>query len=86
MKFLRTELLAIKEAFTLFVASKWVTSHGFMVESDLANAILWVNYPDKAHWRMVNILNLIGILKRKVVRSSGKGGVMRAAELLVVHN
>ncbi|XVE94323.1 hypothetical protein REPUB_Repub01dG0271300 [Reevesia pubescens] len=39
------EFLAIKKAFLIFVASKWVTSYNLIIESDNVNAVKWISSP-----------------------------------------
>ncbi|EOY19766.1 Uncharacterized protein TCM_045102 [Theobroma cacao] len=46
------ELLAIKEALLIFVASDWVSSHELIIESDSVTAIKRVKNPEPASWRL----------------------------------
>ncbi|XVF66465.1 hypothetical protein PTKIN_Ptkin10aG0038000 [Pterospermum kingtungense] len=41
-----TKLLAVKEAIGIFSASQWVDSHCMVIESDSANVVKWVRYPN----------------------------------------
>ncbi|EOY07997.1 Uncharacterized protein TCM_022315 [Theobroma cacao] len=42
------KIRAIREAFLLFIASKWNQSHSLIIESDSCNAVKWVNKPMEA--------------------------------------
>ena len=53
------ELLAVREALRIFAASKWVSSHKLIIESDSSNAIKWVRHPQDAPWAMKNYISHI---------------------------
>lgn len=61
-------VLAIREAFLLFSASRWRSTHIMVVESDSKNAVQWINEPKKAPWRMRKWIFHIEMLKRKMVQ------------------
>ncbi|XVF23464.1 hypothetical protein REPUB_Repub13aG0041100 [Reevesia pubescens] len=61
------ELLAVKEAFLVFVASKWGRTHGLMIESDSLNAVKWINYPDLTPWKLKNYVAFIEAWKQDLV-------------------
>ncbi|OMO83173.1 hypothetical protein COLO4_22651 [Corchorus olitorius] len=60
------ELLAIKEAFLIFVASEWSTNTELIIESDSLNATKWVNEPNSVPWIHRQILFQIKGLKKKI--------------------
>ncbi|OMO55420.1 hypothetical protein COLO4_36005 [Corchorus olitorius] len=45
------EILAIKEAFLVFVSLDWVKEEELIIESDSQNAVKWVNSIDSMPWR-----------------------------------
>ncbi|XVE69060.1 hypothetical protein DITRI_Ditri09bG0119300 [Diplodiscus trichospermus] len=57
---------AVMEAFVLFSASCWVTSHKLALESDSANAVKWVKDPISAPWRFRHLLNQLENLKTSI--------------------
>ncbi|XVF84544.1 hypothetical protein PTKIN_Ptkin17bG0045500 [Pterospermum kingtungense] len=57
------ELLAIREAFLIFITSPFVLDKLLIVESDSANAVNWVNFPESAPWRVQTFINHIECLK-----------------------
>ncbi|XVF77053.1 hypothetical protein PTKIN_Ptkin14bG0009000 [Pterospermum kingtungense] len=59
------EILAIREAFILFVSSPWVNCRNLVIESDFKNTISWV-CNSSVPWRVMNIVNHIDNLKRQV--------------------
>ncbi|XVF43589.1 hypothetical protein PTKIN_Ptkin02bG0051700 [Pterospermum kingtungense] len=61
------ELMAVKEAFQLFISSQWALSHALAVESDSSNVVMWVNNPDKTPWRMRNLMAIIENMKLQVI-------------------
>ncbi|XVF18913.1 hypothetical protein REPUB_Repub11eG0064600 [Reevesia pubescens] len=61
------EYFAIKEAFTIFSASKWMSSHGLIVESDSINAVKWFNCHDLIPWKLKKFYPAIESLKRVVL-------------------
>ncbi|XVF67225.1 hypothetical protein PTKIN_Ptkin10aG0103200 [Pterospermum kingtungense] len=60
------ELIAICEAFLTFIDSPYVYNCALIVESDSKNAVTWVNSPLSAPWRVLNFINHIECLKRKL--------------------
>ncbi|XVF83577.1 hypothetical protein PTKIN_Ptkin16aG0500400 [Pterospermum kingtungense] len=60
------ELLAIREAFILFLSSPWLNRCTLIVESDSRNAVNWVLKPESAPWRWRNIINHVESLKAQV--------------------
>ncbi|XVF45785.1 hypothetical protein PTKIN_Ptkin02bG0234500 [Pterospermum kingtungense] len=61
------ELLAIREAFLVFIASPLVVDKKLIIESDSQNAVSWVNVPSSAPWRVFNFINHIEALKMQVI-------------------
>ncbi|XVF55004.1 hypothetical protein PTKIN_Ptkin06aG0001700 [Pterospermum kingtungense] len=61
------ELMAVKEAFQLFISSQWALSHTLAVESDSSNVVMWVNNPDKTPCRMRNLMAIIENMKLQVI-------------------
>ncbi|EOY16102.1 Uncharacterized protein TCM_034977 [Theobroma cacao] len=56
----RAELLAIKEALFIYVASNRVDSHQLVLKSDSVNVIKWVKCPEIVPWRhRKHILHII---------------------------
>ncbi|EOY31580.1 Uncharacterized protein TCM_038517 [Theobroma cacao] len=39
---LTAEILAVKEAFKVFTASKWKENHSLLIESGVSNVVKWV--------------------------------------------
>ncbi|OMO98831.1 reverse transcriptase [Corchorus capsularis] len=56
------EICAIREAILMFCASRWVTTHGLIIESDSRNAIKWIECPDEVPWRLRKWVSHIGNL------------------------
>lgn len=94
------EVLAIKEAFKIFGASRWERSHSLIVKSDSSNAVSWFYNLKKASWKLRReLLILEGIKRRideykviKINRKSNvmvdeltKSGVMREEETMVCY-
>ncbi|XVF66499.1 hypothetical protein PTKIN_Ptkin10aG0041000 [Pterospermum kingtungense] len=92
------ELMAIREAFLTFIDSPYVYNCALIVESDSKNAVTWVNSPLSAPWRVLNFINHIECLKRKlrkwevvhifreanqVADQLAKEGVSRTSDLVV---
>ncbi|XVF24045.1 hypothetical protein REPUB_Repub13aG0092800 [Reevesia pubescens] len=46
------EVLAIIEAFSIFVSSKWINSYGLVIESDSYNVVKWFNNHHFFPWRL----------------------------------
>ncbi|XVF85746.1 hypothetical protein PTKIN_Ptkin17bG0142100 [Pterospermum kingtungense] len=61
------ELLAIREAFLIFIASPFVVGKKLIIESDSQNAVSWVNGLSSAPWRVFNFINHIETLKMQVI-------------------
>ncbi|XVF06146.1 hypothetical protein REPUB_Repub06bG0022400 [Reevesia pubescens] len=62
------ELLALRKVVFMFVASKWVNSHGLWLESDSKNAVKWFLSPVSASWRMKKFTAQIEALKSDLIR------------------
>ncbi|OMO62830.1 reverse transcriptase [Corchorus capsularis] len=58
------KVCAIREGLLVFCASRWVESHGLIVESDSSIAVKWVENPDESPWRLRKWINHICLLKR----------------------
>ena len=41
------ELLAVREALSIFASSRWVLTHRLIIESDSSNAVSWTNNSQK---------------------------------------
>ncbi|XVF37004.1 hypothetical protein REPUB_Repub19eG0107600 [Reevesia pubescens] len=54
---------SIKKVFTCFANSKWVNSHGLIIESDSLNAVSWVNAPSTTPWKLKKLCAFIKFLK-----------------------
>ncbi|XVF07228.1 hypothetical protein REPUB_Repub06bG0120600 [Reevesia pubescens] len=59
--------MAIKEALTIFVAFKWLSSFGVILESDNLNAVNWFNDEAMCPWRLKKFCPTIGFLKDAVI-------------------
>ncbi|XVF66579.1 hypothetical protein PTKIN_Ptkin10aG0048600 [Pterospermum kingtungense] len=59
------ELLAIREAFILFLSSTWVMSSKLIVESDSMVAVDWARKPSSVPCRVRNFINHLENLKLK---------------------
>ncbi|XVF14525.1 hypothetical protein REPUB_Repub09cG0068800 [Reevesia pubescens] len=62
----QAEYLAIREAFTLFSASKYGLSYGLWLESDSLNAISLILSPLSTLWRLRKYGTGIEIIKKKL--------------------
>ncbi|XVF82263.1 hypothetical protein PTKIN_Ptkin16aG0031700 [Pterospermum kingtungense] len=60
------ELMAICEAFLIFIDSPFVSNNALIVESDSKNAVTWVNSSLLGPWRVLNFINHIECLKKKL--------------------
>ncbi|XVF25055.1 hypothetical protein REPUB_Repub13aG0180900 [Reevesia pubescens] len=60
------ELLAVKEAFLLFAASKWANSHELLLEYDNYNVVKWIISPAFVPWKMRKHLSVIEIAKLEI--------------------
>ncbi|XVE78048.1 hypothetical protein DITRI_Ditri13aG0112900 [Diplodiscus trichospermus] len=60
------ELLAIREAFVLYVSSSWARCHDLLIESDSLTAVNWANNPLSVPWSVKNIANHIENLKLQI--------------------
>ncbi|EOY10280.1 Uncharacterized protein TCM_025650 [Theobroma cacao] len=96
----QAEFLAIKEVFLIFAASRWVTTHGLIIESDSTTAIKWIKDPASAPWRLRNhVLHLLSLASKvnqwdiqhilrsgnSIADSLAKAEVERVDDLLIVH-
>ncbi|EOY01253.1 Uncharacterized protein TCM_011196 [Theobroma cacao] len=87
-------------AFLIFAASRWVTTHGLIIESDSTTAIKWIKDPASAPWRLRNqVLHLLSLASKvnqwdiqhilrsenSIADSLAKAGVERVDDLLNVH-
>ncbi|EOY17003.1 Uncharacterized protein TCM_036128 [Theobroma cacao] len=61
------EIIAIREAFILFIASKWGKTKSLIIKSDSSNAIKCVNQSTKWPWRLQKWILHIERLKRDVI-------------------
>lgn len=50
------EIVAIKEALLIFASSRLCSQSRLWIESDSHNAVLWFDKPQKAPWRVRNLL------------------------------
>lgn len=74
------EVWAVKEALTIFLASRWKDEFCLIIESDSLNAVKWIVQPDTALWKMRQWLiqfehikeNLIGWEIRHVLRKANQ--------------
>ena len=95
-----TELLAVREAFIVFAASKWAKTHSLLIESDSSNVVNWIKCPQSAPWRMKKYISHIESLKLQlsswhidhipremndVADSLAKSGVNRLISLFLVY-
>ncbi|KAK6270428.1 hypothetical protein POUND7_007533 [Theobroma cacao] len=62
-----SELLAVREAFLLFTASTWVSSHNLVIESDSINMVKWIRDPWTVPWHFRNIMFQIKNISSKVI-------------------
>ncbi|XVF57150.1 hypothetical protein PTKIN_Ptkin06aG0180900 [Pterospermum kingtungense] len=60
------EILDIREAFNVFAASQWVSSHELIIESESSNAVKWALNPGIAPWQVRHVILHIEVLKSKV--------------------
>ena len=56
------EICAIREAILMFCASRWVATHGLIIESDSKNAVKWIECPEEVPWRLRKWVSHIGLL------------------------
>ncbi|XVF39216.1 hypothetical protein PTKIN_Ptkin01aG0017700 [Pterospermum kingtungense] len=61
------ELLAIREAFLVFIDSPFVSDNVLIIESDSKTAVNWVNSPLSAPWMVLNFINHIECLKKQII-------------------
>ncbi|XVE48614.1 hypothetical protein DITRI_Ditri01bG0015500 [Diplodiscus trichospermus] len=61
-----TELLAVGEAFLLFVEYEWVNSHKIIIESESSNVVQWISSPSSAPWTVRNLIAHIENLKNQL--------------------
>ncbi|XVE50304.1 hypothetical protein DITRI_Ditri01bG0151200 [Diplodiscus trichospermus] len=62
------ELLANREAFMMFLASRWNLNKAIIIENDSTNVVKWILNPNTAPWRVRNIINHI----KKFLKSIGE--------------
>ncbi|XVF79317.1 hypothetical protein PTKIN_Ptkin14bG0211600 [Pterospermum kingtungense] len=60
------EIMAIREALVLFLASPWVNCSKLIIESDSRIAIGWVNNPNEAPWKVRMFVNHITNLRSQI--------------------
>ncbi|XVF49786.1 hypothetical protein PTKIN_Ptkin04bG0043200 [Pterospermum kingtungense] len=58
------ELLAVREAFVIFISTVWVIDHSLIIESDSKSVVCWIANPQLAPGRYRNFVNHIESLKR----------------------
>ncbi|XVF21465.1 hypothetical protein REPUB_Repub12eG0092500 [Reevesia pubescens] len=61
------EVLAMKEAFLLFAASRWVSSHKLWVESDCKNEVEWCKSLSSSPWKLRRWFNFVESSKSKLI-------------------
>ncbi|XP_021296093.1 uncharacterized protein LOC110425486 [Herrania umbratica] len=59
------EILAVREALVVFLASRWKDHYKLIIESDSSNAVKWVQHPETAPWRLQKWLLQIERLREK---------------------
>ncbi|XVF58812.1 hypothetical protein PTKIN_Ptkin07bG0096300 [Pterospermum kingtungense] len=60
------EVLAICEAFKLFVSSSWLNCKILIIENDSLNAVKWDGYHNNGPWKVRHIINNIENLKKNL--------------------
>ncbi|EOY24057.1 Uncharacterized protein TCM_015759 [Theobroma cacao] len=60
------EILAVREAFLIFMASQWKDNHRLLIESDSANVVKWINNANTAPWRKRKWVLQIGSMKKEL--------------------
>ena len=61
------ELLAVREALKIFVATRCASTHRFIVESDFSNVINWVRKPHDTLWTMKKFMGQIVNFKEQLL-------------------
>ncbi|XVE93272.1 hypothetical protein REPUB_Repub01dG0176500 [Reevesia pubescens] len=61
------ELLAIKEALVIFVASKWVKTHCLCIESDNQSVVKWVSCPKDTPWKLRKSMSTVEAVKLELI-------------------
>ncbi|XVF77486.1 hypothetical protein PTKIN_Ptkin14bG0048100 [Pterospermum kingtungense] len=69
------ELMAIKEAFELFIGSRWANDFRLAIESDSANVVKWINNPHAIPWRFRE--------ENAEADALAKAGVERSVDLII---
>ncbi|XVE86926.1 hypothetical protein DITRI_Ditri18aG0074600 [Diplodiscus trichospermus] len=59
------EILAVKEALSLFLSLQWSQSSSLIIESDSLNVVKWLRDPASAPWKLRNIVSQVENLKKK---------------------
>lgn len=57
------EMMAVREAFTIFSASRWKDNYKLLMESNSGNTVKWTTHPDTAPWRMRKVVLQLESLK-----------------------
>ena len=93
-----TKLLVVKEALSIYVASRWASSLMLIIKCDSSNVVKWVTNPICSPWSVRKFISHIEIFKAQVLdceivhilRSGNamadvlaKSGVTRQADLVV---
>ena len=94
------ELLTVREALKVFVASRWASSHRLVIESDSSNVVKWTLNPSGAPWFMKRHMTLIENYKQQLLSCEfvfipregndmadalAKSGVFRQHDLVVLY-
>ena len=94
------ELLAVREALSLFAGTKWATFYRLTIECDSSNVVKWVLNPMSSPWKVRKVMAHIEVLKAQLFRweivhiprminetvdEFAKSGVTRQCDLLVYY-
>ena len=61
------ELLTVKEALKLYVASRWASFHRLIIKNNSSNIVNWVLNPSKVPWFMKRHMAHIEIFKQQLL-------------------
>ena len=61
------ELLAVREALKVFVASRWASSHKLIIESVSSNVVNWMLNPSESPWVMKRFVAQMEYLKQQLL-------------------
>ena len=62
------ELFAIREALSVYVASRWTSSRRLIIECDSSNVVKWVTNPLCSFWIVRKIISHFEVFKAKLLR------------------